>query len=83
MEKILDKLKKEKEIADKENNEYEKIMNDFVTHVNLNFINLMNLKEQIEPINQNELNMEKYILNKNNQCQIVEQQIENIINKYY
>ena len=58
-------------------------MNDFVTHVNLNFINLMNLKEQIEPINQNELNMEKYISNKNNQCQIVEQQIENIINKYY
>ena len=83
MEKILDKLKKEKEIVDKENNEYEKLMNDFVTHVNLNFINLMNLKEQIEPINQNELNMEKYILNKNNQCQIVEQQIENIINKYY
>ena len=83
MEKILDKLKKEKEIVDKENNEYEKLMNDFVTHVNLNFINLMNLKEQIEPINQNELNMEKYISNKNNQCQIVEQQIENIINKYY
>ncbi len=83
MEKILDKLKKEKEIVDKENNEYEKLMNDFVTLVNLNFINLMNLKEQIEPINQNELNMEKYISNKNNQCQIVEQQIENIINKYY
>ena len=83
MEKILDKLKKEKEIVDKENNEYEKLMNDFVTHVNLNFINLMNLKEQMEPINQNELNMEKYISNKNNQCQIVEQQIENIINKYY
>ena len=83
MEKILNKLKKEKEVADKENAEYEKLINDFVTHVNLNFINLMNLKEQIEPINQNELNMEKYISNKNNQCQIVEQQIENIINKYY
>ena len=83
MEKILNKLKKEKEVADKENAEYEKLINDFVTHVNLNFINLMNLKEQIEPINQNELNMEKYIYNKNNQCQIVEQQIENIINKYY
>ena len=83
MENILNKLKKEKEVADKENAEYEKLINDFVTHVNLNFINLMNLKEQIEPINQNELNMEKYISNKNNQCQIVEQQIENIINKYY
>ena len=43
----------------------------------------MNLKEQINPINQNEINMEKYILNKNNQSKIVEQQIENIINKYY
>ena len=43
----------------------------------------MNLKEQISPINQNEINMEKYILNKNNQSKIVEQQIENIINKYY
>ena len=83
MEKILIKLKKEKEVIEKENNEYEKLFNDFVTHVNLNYINLMNLKEQIEPINQNELNMEKYISNKNNQCQIVEQQIENIINKYY
>jgi hypothetical protein len=83
MEKILNKLKKEKEVADKENAEYEKLINDFITHVNLNFINLMNLKDQIEPINQNELNMEKYISNKNNQCQIVEQQIENIINKYY
>ena len=83
MEKILIKLKKEKEVIEKENNEYEKLFNDFVTHVNLNYINLMNLKEQIEPINQNELNMEKYISNKNNQCQIVEQQIENIINIYY
>ena len=83
LEKILNKLKKEKEVADKENNEYEKLINDFLTHVNLNFINLMNLKEQIEPIHQNELNMEKYISNKNNQCRIVEQQIENIINKYY
>ena len=46
-------------------------------------LNLLNLKEQIAPINQNEINMETYILNKNNQCQNVEQQIENIINKYY
>jgi len=83
LEKILDKMKNEKEIADKENNEYEKLINDFETHLNLNYINLMNLKEQINPINQNEINMEKYILNKNNQCKIVEQQIDNIINKYY
>ena len=83
MKKILDKLKKEKEVADKENNEYEKLINDFDAHLNLNLINLTNLKEQIEPINQNELNMEKYISNKNNQSQIIEQQIENIINKYY
>jgi hypothetical protein len=83
LEKILNKEKKEKEIAEKENNEYEKLINDFVTHLNLNYINLMNLKEQINPINQNEINMEKYILNKNNQSKIVEQQIENIINKYY
>ena len=83
MEKILNKLKKEKENVEKDNNEYEKFINDFVTHVNLNYINLMNLKEQIGPINQNELNMEKYIKIKNNQCQNVEQQIEKIINKYY
>ena len=83
LEKILNKEKKEKEIAEKENNEYDKLINDFVTHLNLNYINLMNLKEQINPINQNEINMEKYILNKNNQSKIVEQQIENIINKYY
>ena len=49
----------------------------------MNYINLMNLKEKINPINQNEIKMEKYILNKNNQCKIVEQQIDNIINKYY
>ena len=49
----------------------------------MNYINLMNLKEQINPINQNEIKMEKYILNKNNQVKIVEQQIDNIINKYY
>ena len=83
LEKILDKIKIEKEIADKENNEYAKLINDFETHINLNYINLMNLKDKINPINQNEINMEKYILNKNNQCKIVEQQIDNIINKYY
>ena len=83
LEKILDKIKIEKEIADKENNEYDKLVNDFETHINLNYINLMNLKDKINPINQNEINMEKYILNKNNQCKIVEQQIDNIINKYY
>jgi hypothetical protein len=83
LEKILYKIKNEKEIADKENNEYEKLINDFETHINLNYINLMNLKEKINPINQNEIKMEKYILNKNNQCKIVEQQIDNIINKYY
>ena len=83
LEKILYKIKNEKEIADKENNEYDKIINDFETHINLNYINLMNLKEKINPINQNEIKMEKYILNKNNQCKIVEQQIDNIINKYY
>ena len=83
MEKILNKLKKEKEGVDEEANEYEKLINDFETHINLNYINLMNLKEKINPINQNEIKMEKYILNKNNQCKIVEQQIDNIINKYY
>ena len=83
LEKILDKIKNEKEIADKENNEYEKLINYFETHINLNYINLMNLKEKINPINQNEIKMEKYILNKNNQVKIVEQQIDNIINKYY
>ena len=83
LEKILDKIKNEKEIVDKENNEYDKLINDFEIHINLNYINLMNLKEKINPINQNEIKMEKYILNKNNQCKIVEQQIDNIINKYY
>ena len=83
LEKILYKIKNEKEIADKENNEYEKLINDFETHINLNYINLMNLKAKINPINQNEIKMEKYILNKNNQVKIVEQQIDNIINKYY
>ena len=83
LEKILYKIKNEKEIVDKENNEYEKLINDFETHINLNYINLMNLKEKINPINQNEIKMEKYILNKNNQVKIFEQQIDNIINKYY
>ena len=83
LEKILYKIKNEKEIADKENYEYDKLINDFETHINLNYINLMNLKEKINPINQNEIKMEKYILNKNNQVKIVEQQIDNIINKYY
>ena len=83
LEKILYKIKNEKEIADKENNEYDKLINDFETHINLNYINLMNLKEKINPINQNEIKMEKYILNKNNQVKIFEQQIDNIINKYY
>ena len=83
MQKILNKLKKEKEIEEKNKNEYEKLINDFTTHVNLNYINLMNLKEQINPINQIELNMEKYIYEKNKKFQIVEQQIQNIINKYY
>ena len=83
LQKILNKLKKEKEIEEKNKNEYEKLINDFTTHVNLNYINLMNLKEQINPINQIELNMEKYISEKNKKFQIVEQQIQNIINKYY
>ena len=83
LQKILNKLKKEKEIEEKNKNEYEKLINDFTTHMNLNYINLMNLKEQINPINQIELNMEKYISEKNKKFQIVEQQIQNIINKYY
>ena len=83
LQKILNKLKNEKEIEEKNKNEYEKLINDFTTHVNLNYINLMNLKEQINPINQIELNMEKYISEKNKKFQIVEQQIQNIINKYY
>jgi hypothetical protein len=83
MEKTIKMLKKEKDIIDSENNEYEVLINDFVTHLNLNYINLINLKEQIEPINQNESKIEKYISNKNSQCNIIEQQIENIMNKYY
>ena len=83
MEKILNKLKIEKNIADSDNKEYEILINDFETHLNLNYINLINLKEQIEPINQNEINIENYIKNKNSQCQIVEQQIKKIMNKYY
>ncbi len=83
MEKIIKMLKKEKDIIDSENNEYEVLINDFVTHINLNYINLINLKEQIEPINQNEIKIENYISNKNSQCNLVEQQIENIMNKYY
>ena len=83
MEKILNKLKVDKNIADSENKEYEILINDFETHLNLNYINLINLKEQIEPINKNEINIENYIKNKNSQCQIIEQQIEKIMNKYY
>ena len=83
MEKILNKLKVDKNIADSENKEYEILINDFETHLNLNYINLINLKEQIEPINQNQINIENYIKNKNSQCQIIEQQIEKIMNKYY
>ena len=83
MEKVLNKLKVDKNIADSENKEYEILINDFETHLNLNYINLINLKEQIEPINQNQINIENYIKNKNSQCQIIEQQIEKIMNKYY
>ena len=83
MENIIKKLKLEKNKVDEESNEYEKLINDFLTHLNLNYINLINLKEQIEPINQNEIKMEKYILNKKEHTQILENQIENIINKYY
>ena len=83
MEKVLNKLKVDKNIADSENKEYEILINDFETHLNLNYINLINLKEQIEPINKNEINIENYIKNKNSQCQIIEQQIEKIMNKYY
>ena len=83
MENIIKKLKIEKDKCDEENNEYEKLINDFLTYLNLNYINVINLKEQIEPINQNEIKIENYILNKKEHTQIMEQQIENIINKYY
>ena len=83
MENIIKKLKIEKDKCDEENNEYEKLINDFLTYLNLNYINAINLKEQIEPINQNEIKIENYILNKKEHTQIMEQQIENIINKYY
>ena len=83
MEKILDKLKKEKEIIEEDNAEYEKIINDFMTHLNLNYINLINLRDQFETLNQNEIKIQDYILNKKEQCEIVEKQMENILNKYY
>ena len=83
MEKEIKILKIEKDKCDGEINEYEKLINDFETHLNLNYINLINLKEIFEPINQHEIKLENYIFNKNEQSQIMEQQIENIINKYY
>ena len=83
MENEIKILKIEKDKCDGENNEYEKLINDFETHLNLNYINLINLKEIFEPINQHETKLENYIFNKKEQSQIMEQQIENIINKYY
>ena len=83
LEKEKNKLIKEQKEIEEENSEYEKLINDFLTHLNLNYINLINFKQLIEPINQNEINIENYIINKKEQCQIVENQIENIINKYY
>ena len=83
MENEIKILKIEKDKCDGENNEYEKLINDFETHLNLNYINLINLKEIFEPINQHEIKLENYIFSKKEQNQIMEQQIENIINKYY
>jgi chromosome segregation ATPase len=83
LEKEKRELKREAKIIEEENDDYEKLINEFLTHLNLNYINLINLKQLIEPINQSEINIENYILNKNEQCQIIENQIENIINKYY
>ena len=83
LEKEKSELKKQIKIIEEENDEYVKLINEFLTHLNLNYINLINLKQLIGPINQNEINVENYILNKNEQCQIIENQIENIINKYY
>ena len=83
MEKEINKLKIEKNKCNDENNEYDKLINDFETHLNLNYINLINLKEIFEPINQHEIKLENYILNKKEQTQMMGQQIENIINKYY
>ena len=83
LEKEKSELKKEAKIIEGEKDEYEKLINEFLTHLNLNYINLINLKQLIEPINQSEINIENYILNKNEQCQIIENQIDNIINKYY
>ena len=83
LEKEKSELKKQIKIIEEENDEYVKLINEFLTHLNLNYINLINLKQLIGPINQNEINIENYILNKNEQCQIIENQIENIINKYY
>ena len=83
MEKVIKELKIKKDEADNENNEYKKLINDFVTHINLNYINLINLKEQIPQINQNENKIQNYLSNKKAQCQTIEQQIENIMTKYY
>ena len=83
MEKVIKELKIKKDEADYENNEYKKLINDFVTHINLNYINLINLKEQIPQINQNENKIQNYLSNKKSQCQIIQQQIENIMTKYY
>ena len=83
MEKVIKELKIKKDEADNENNEYKKLINDFVTHINLNYINLINLKEQIPQINQNENKIQNYLSNKKSQCQTIEQQIENIMTKYY
>ena len=83
MEKVIKELKIKKDEADNENNEYKKLINDFVTHINLNYINLINLKEQIPQMNQNENKIQNYLSNKKSQCQTIEQQIENIMTKYY
>ena len=83
MEKAIKELKIKKDEADSENNEYKKLIIDFETHINLNYINLINLKEQIPQMSQNENKIQNYLSNKKTQCQIVEQQIENIMTKYY
>jgi len=83
LENELKKLKNDKDLAISENNEYEKLINDFLTYLNLNYINIINLKEQFSPLNKSEEDIEKYISNKNSRCQLKEQQIENILQKYY
>lgn len=79
LNKELTKMKKEKKNADLEIVKCEDMINDIMIHINLNYINMTNLKSQIQSIEKNQNNIQKYYQEKDSNFKIIEKQIDNII----